>query len=174
MLIAIPYFILIVQYRFWWGEWCPPARYLTPILPLLIPPLAVALARLGNKRFRAVFALLTLCGWAVALSFALDGRLMYNHPLGKSALLEAWGRALGVDLTRLEPSFIMMFLKDFDPLVWVLTQAFLTLAWLASLSLVTLFAFGAPAFGAPSNAQPAALDAQSQIPYNAHHPPQEE
>lgn len=46
---------------------------------------------------------------------------MYNQPLGQSALLVVVGPVIGVDLTRFEPSFIMTFLTDFDPVVWALT-----------------------------------------------------
>jgi hypothetical protein len=35
---------------------------------------------------------------------------MYNHPLGKSSLLDMFSKNIGLDLTALEPSFIMMFL----------------------------------------------------------------
>ncbi|MBI1802406.1 MAG: hypothetical protein HYR71_12345, partial [Chloroflexi bacterium] len=141
-LIALPYFALIVQYRYWWGEWCPPARYLTPILPLMVEPLVMAVARQTHARFRAIFALSSLLGWGVALAFALDGNLMYNHPLGQSRLLLALGGLWSVDLTRFEPSFIMMFLKEVDPAVWVVTQTALTLAWMAALGLAAWVAFG--------------------------------
>jgi thiol-disulfide isomerase/thioredoxin len=140
--ITLPYFILIVQYRYWWGEWCPPARYLAPLLPLLAHPLALALARWRTFRFRSAFGVLAAAGWLVSLSFGLDGRLMYNQPLGQSVLLAAWSRAAGIDLTRLEPSFIAMFLKDFDPLRWTLTQVLLTGGWIAALALVAAYAFG--------------------------------
>ncbi|MBI5879200.1 MAG: hypothetical protein HZB53_16250 [Chloroflexi bacterium] len=144
LIVGAPYFILIVQYRYWWGEWCPPARYLAPLLPVLAHPLALALDRLRTWRFRSVFAGLAALGWLVSLSFAVDGHLMYNHPLGQSALLGAWGAMIGQNLTRLEPSYIMMFLKDFDPLRWAITQALLTVAWLAGLSFVAVAAFGVP------------------------------
>jgi len=142
--VGLPYFILIVQYRYWWGEWCPPARYLAPLLPVLAHPLARAVQGHCGWRFRAAFLLLAVFGWLVSLSFASDGHLMYNHPLGQSALLGAWSNIVGLDLTRLEPSYIMMFLKDFDPVRWTATQIALTLAWLAGLSLVLVFAYGAP------------------------------
>jgi hypothetical protein len=142
LLTTVPYFILIVQYRYWWGEWCPPARYLTPILPLLAGPLALALARIHTVRFRVTFLALGAIGWTVALLFAVDGRLMYNQPLGKSMLLGLLGRRLGTDLTGLEPSYIMMFLKEFDPLRWAADQTVLTIVWLAALGVTACVAFG--------------------------------
>jgi thiol-disulfide isomerase/thioredoxin len=141
-LVALPYFILIVQYRFWWGEWCPPARYLTPILPLLVEPLALAVTRISIARFKIIFTGLTAWGWGVSLMFAANGKLMYNHPLGKSALLETLGHGLGFELTRFEPSFIMMFLRDFDMLMWIETQTVLTILWLAGLTFVAAIALG--------------------------------
>ncbi len=139
--ITLPYFLLVVQYRYWWGEWCPPARYLTPIVPLLAAPLAMSVAHVTTFRFRMIFAALSALGWAVALAFAIDARLMYNHPLGKSSLLVALGSQFNIDLTRLEPSFIMMFLKNFDPLTWIATQTALTVIWLMALSLIAVRAF---------------------------------
>ncbi len=140
--ITLPYFILIVQYRYWWGEWCPPARYLAPLLPLLAHPLALALARWRTIRFRSTFGVLAACGAVVSLSFGLDGHLMYNQPLGQSVLLAAWSHAAGMDLTRMEPSYIAMFLKDFDPVRWTVAQVLLTGVWLVALVLVAAFAFG--------------------------------
>ena len=140
--ITLPYFILVAQYRYWWGEWCPPARYLTPILPLLVGPLALAVARFQTARFTAVFMALTLWGWGVSMLFAVNGKLMYNHPLGQSALLVALSNLSGVDLTRFEPSFIMLFLTNFDPVRWAVTQTALTIAWLLALSSLALVAFG--------------------------------
>jgi hypothetical protein len=133
--------VLVVQYRYWWGEWCPPARYLTPILPLLAAPLALAVANVRRARFRLTFAILCVLGWAVALAFAVDGRLMYNQPLGQSNLLVALGGRIGADLTRFEPSYILMFLRLDDPTAWLVTQALLTLAWLLALGALAWFAF---------------------------------
>ena len=141
LLITLPYFLLVVQYRYWWGEWCPPARYLTPVLPLLAAPLAMAIRQYRTFRFRLAFAVLALLGWGVALAFAWDGRLMYNQPLGKSELLGMLSRSVGMDLTALEPSYIMMFLKDIDPPTWIAAQTLLTLGWIMALCLLGLWAF---------------------------------
>ena len=140
-LITLPYLVLVVQYRYWWGEWCPPARYLTPILPLLAAPLALAVANVRRARFRLTFAILCVLGWAVALAFAVDGRLMYNQPLGQSNLLVALGGRIGADLTRFEPSYILMFLRLDDPTAWLVSQVLLTLAWLLALGALAWFAF---------------------------------
>jgi len=141
LLITLPYFLLVVQYRYWWGEWCPPARYLTPILPLLAAPLAMAILQFRTFRFRLAFTALALLGWGVALAFAWDARLMYNHPLGKSALLGMLSRSAGLDLTALEPSYIMMFLKDIDPAMWIAAQTLLTLGWILALCMLGFWAF---------------------------------
>jgi hypothetical protein len=141
-IIALPYFVLIVQYRYWWGEWCPPARYLTPLLPLLAGPLALAVVHLHMRRFRISFAALMLIGWCVTAMFAVNGHLMFNQPLGHSELLVALKPVLGIDLTAIEPSFMMMFLRDVDPVTWVVNQSLLTVAWLLALSLIGLTAFG--------------------------------
>ncbi len=141
-LITLPYFLLVVQYKYWWGEWCPPARYLTPILPLLTPSLALALQRITRARFRITMAALTLLGWGVGSAFALDGNLMFNHPLGASRLLVALGEKIGTDLTRFEPSYILLFLKLDDPTQWLVTQTVLTLVWLIALGALAWLACG--------------------------------
>lgn len=94
LLVAAPYVALISAYAVWWGEWCPPARYLTPVLPLLALPLARTL-RAGDGRLWGLFGLLLLPSLAVMLAFFTLPELMYNHPTGQSALLLWLGERLG-------------------------------------------------------------------------------
>lgn len=87
-LVILPYFGLIVSYRYWWGEWCPPGRYLLAILPLLALPLARSLAVACDPPVAWRYTLgLALPGWLIMAAFVLHPALMYNHPTGASQLL---------------------------------------------------------------------------------------
>jgi len=88
LLVILPYFGLIVSYRYWWGEWCPPGRYLLAILPLLAWPLSRGLAMAQEQRTARLYTLgLALPGWLIMAAFVLQPALMYNHPTGASQLL---------------------------------------------------------------------------------------
>jgi hypothetical protein len=88
--VTVPYIGLITVYLQWWGEWCPPARYLAPVVPLLAWPLAQGLTALRNSTiYNLLFGFLTAPGWAVMVGMILHPRSMWNHPNGQSNLL-AW------------------------------------------------------------------------------------
>ncbi|MBN2053441.1 hypothetical protein JW905_00880, partial [bacterium] len=36
LLLSGPYLLLIIAFPEWWGGWCPPGRYLAPLLPLFL------------------------------------------------------------------------------------------------------------------------------------------
>src|SRR5262249_22776631 len=105
--VVLPYSVLVANYAVWWGEWCPPARYLVAILPLLAWPLAEAL---GSARWPGVVAGLSaplvLIGWAAMAAFMADPQLMYNQPTGRSELLLRLADQTSVDLTSAIPSFV--------------------------------------------------------------------
>ena len=101
LLIILPYYIIIANYKQWWGEWGPPARYLLSVVPLLAVPLAAALGvALESWRqwqvtvrtwwaevtFWATYALLLFYSLLVSVGFQLDLQLMYNQPTGQSSL----------------------------------------------------------------------------------------
>ncbi|MBV8086851.1 MAG: hypothetical protein JO247_18755 [Chloroflexi bacterium] len=108
--ILVPYFVLVANYRVWWGEWCPPARYLVATLPLLALPLA---SMLGQARWPWVVGALSLplalASWAAMAGFLADPQLMYNQPTGQSQLLFWLADRTGVDLTGAIPSFVAPF-----------------------------------------------------------------
>lgn len=74
-LVAGPYFLIMSDYNQWWGEWCPPARYLMPILPLLALPFALALDEMRSWLARGFYSL------AAVWSFAAAILVMYNPHL---------------------------------------------------------------------------------------------
>lgn len=103
-LATVPVFLFFSSYGQWWGEWCPPARYLVPILPFAAAPAALLLKEMtaGGKVAAGV-----LLGVSVFLmgSFAAAPKLMYNHPSGQSQLFMDMASRWGLDLTTWVPSF---------------------------------------------------------------------
>ncbi len=73
--VAAPYTLIIADYLQWWGEWCPPARYLMPVLPLLAIPLSLAFCELGGRFFKI------FCGAAAVWTFSISALYMYNPHL---------------------------------------------------------------------------------------------
>ena len=105
--IGLPYFLLIINYKQWWGEWCPPARYLAPLIPLLALPMARAIGALRRWPFLIVYAALATISWGIMGAFAATPSLMYNHPVGRSNLLLWLAAHDGPDLTTLAPTFFV-------------------------------------------------------------------
>ncbi|MFL5734679.1 MAG: SMP-30/gluconolactonase/LRE family protein [Chloroflexia bacterium] len=131
-LVALPYFTLIAAFNFWNGLWCPPARYLTTLVPLLAGPLAVSLAALGwSWIYRLLYLLLALPGWAYMALVMTDPRLMFPASQGFfwSWLAQSPDLPFHPNLRRVLPTF-----------AWPdLTRQPLTTGWIiASALLVTL------------------------------------
>lgn len=90
--VILPYVGLIGAYNQWWGEWCPPARYLTPIIPLAAAPLAALWVQDRTRITTVLVALLAVPSVLVMGLFLANPRLMYNHPTGQSQVLAALAR----------------------------------------------------------------------------------
>jgi hypothetical protein len=86
-LVFLPYFVVIANYAQWWGEWCPPARYLTSVLPVLALPFSVSLGYIRSGVYNAIYGVLLLLSLAVTWGFAYQPQWMYNQPNGRSELL---------------------------------------------------------------------------------------
>jgi hypothetical protein len=74
--VGLPYVGLIMSYLLWTGLWGPPARFLTPLLPLLAGPLAVALAA-GSRIYKILYAVLALPGIFLGAIMMYDPRLLW-------------------------------------------------------------------------------------------------
>lgn len=79
-LVFVPYFGVISNYAQWWGEWCPPARYLASVLPLLAMPFAFALDRIRNISYYAIYGLLLLVSLASSAAYLYQPQWMYHQP----------------------------------------------------------------------------------------------
>ena len=104
--VVLPYLALVVTYRVWWGEWNPPARYLTDVVPLAAAPLAWWLGRIRRAVAWPVLAAFAAPGLLVMAGFVADPQRMYNHPDGSSSLFELWQARTGLALTEWVPSFV--------------------------------------------------------------------
>ncbi|MCS6800324.1 MAG: hypothetical protein RMM58_08200 [Chloroflexota bacterium] len=98
LIVTLPYFLLIAAYLQWWGEWGPPARYLTAVVPLAALPLAAA--RPACWWQWGIAALLALPSLTIGVLFVLWPETMYNHPTGHGHL---WLRLADSGLPNLVP-----------------------------------------------------------------------
>ncbi|HEX8229360.1 MAG TPA: hypothetical protein VF826_08610 [Chloroflexia bacterium] len=83
-LVFVPYFGVIANYAQFWGEWCPPARYLASILPLLAMPFAFALDRVRNVGYYAIYTLLLAVSLGAVAGYLYQPQWMYHHPSADS------------------------------------------------------------------------------------------
>ena len=105
--LVVVYFGFIATFSFWFGAFSPPSRMLVPIVPLLVVPLALALARWRSVRFWSCSALLLLLGWGIAHLLMDVPRLRYNLWDGQSLMLLYLSGVWGRSLVPLLPSFVM-------------------------------------------------------------------
>ncbi len=103
--VALPYLALVAFYRVWWGEWGPAARYLAPLAPLAITPLAAWAGQVRRAVAVIVVALLTLPGLAIMAGFLAAPQLLYNQPDGFNALFTNWAASRGEVWPKFFPSF---------------------------------------------------------------------
>ncbi len=130
-MVAVPYLLVVANYRVWWGEWNPPARYLTVLVPLAAAPLAWWMSQLSSSWRWIWFAAFLIPAGLVSATFVWDPQVMYNHPDGTSRLLEVWSQWSHQPLTSLIPSFV--FYSASAP-AERLTFSFAAVAWLCLLS----------------------------------------
>lgn len=116
--VFVPYFLIVANYAQWWGEWCPPARYLASILPLLALPFAYSLSSIKGVVYKGIYALLLALSYLTMWGFIFQPQWMFNQPdaEGKAVLLKYGLRGVldslyipflnGVDATQFFPSFV--------------------------------------------------------------------
>jgi hypothetical protein len=125
--ISIPYAMIILTYKQWWGEWCPAARYWVSLIPFAAVPLAYVLAGPIKRGFMALYLALAGISWAIMAIFMYDPHLMYNHPVGVSHLLQ-W--IAGSDV--LQPLFPTYFRAEWIN-VWltvIYVELVIAIVWL--------------------------------------------
>lgn len=102
--VAVPYTLAVAMYRMWWGGWSAPARFLTPVLPLLalIAAITFAAARSLTAKASIVLSLAASLWLSAIMLIARHGRLAYNDRDG-FALWADWANP-SVDLASGLPS----------------------------------------------------------------------
>lgn len=104
---SILYFLLIANYAQWWGEWCPPARYLAPILPLFALPFAISLNNIKGVIYKGLYGILMLFSLLTMWGFIYQPQWMYNQPIGTAnAKSELFSKGLLALSTTLKMPFI--------------------------------------------------------------------
>jgi hypothetical protein len=111
-IIGLPYFLLVANYAQWWGEWCPPARYLTSVLPMMALPFGVALLKIPSPFYKAIYGVLLAVSLAVMGAFIYQPQWMYNQPTGTSELLS---QGLARAIVQLPPETIAGFPTQLQP-----------------------------------------------------------
>jgi hypothetical protein len=74
-LLSIPYILVFTSFRHWSGGWCPPARFMLPLLPVYALYLTRALDALPQKLAKIVW----LGSLYYGLLYGLISLLPYNH-----------------------------------------------------------------------------------------------
>jgi hypothetical protein len=120
-IVFVPYFVLVANYAQWWGEWCPPARYLASILPLAALPFSLALDTIRNLVYYSMYALLQAASWLSMWGFMYQPKWMYNQPTGQSELfVNGWPKLLtflhlqslgNLNPARFLPSFVVPYFQ---------------------------------------------------------------
>jgi hypothetical protein len=88
--IIAPYYLIVSAYSRWWGEWCPPARYVLPIAPLLVLPLARALTLMRSRLLAGYCGVAVLWAGAISVAFVLNPILSYNWSDPKPCKVLLW------------------------------------------------------------------------------------
>lgn len=125
--IILPYLLLVAAYRAWWGEWCPPARYLAPVTPLATVPLTATLeASARRPGYKALYAL--LAGASIAIMIASLANLSYrtperipilfNLPTGEGSFFLWLESRTGVNLRPFIPALVPWFVEEDQPIPW--------------------------------------------------------
>lgn len=118
--IALPYFLVVANYAQWWGEWCPPARYILSLLPLFALPFAVLLDNFAGAYRLAVgilYGALMLVSGLVVYVFMEQPQRMYNQPItpmaNESNLLALLRHDTSIDLSNALPSFVKPYFANY-------------------------------------------------------------
>jgi hypothetical protein len=86
--IFVPYLGVIANYAQWWGEWCPPARYMVSTLPLLAMPFAMSLHRIDRIAYKGLYAILLVLSLGMMWGFMYQPQWMYHQPDGRNQVFE--------------------------------------------------------------------------------------
>jgi hypothetical protein len=104
-LATVPFWLLTLTYRNWWGGDAPPLRFLLPLLPLWATDIAALLAGLRTATARCAVGLCAAVTLALTVAIPAAPRLGWPLPAGRGGLLLALGEHLGLPLEAWLPAF---------------------------------------------------------------------
>jgi len=130
-LVTLPFWLITLTYRDWWGGDCPPLRYLMPLLPLWALGIAALLDGLRASAARRAIALVAVLSLALTLIIPVAPDYGWALSDGQGGLLAGLGARLGLTLTA---GFPLFHPAINGPGVW--RHAPLILVWAAALLLL--------------------------------------
>lgn len=131
--LSLPYLVLIAAFKNWGGLWCPPGRYLVPLLPLLALPLAHSLRLFGSDRaYRVVFLLFGALGITYVALVSHDLHLIW--PARRGFFWEWLSGRLSrrTDLRDILPAFAWPGDRHPFQTGWLLIAAAAVVLWIRS------------------------------------------
>jgi hypothetical protein len=107
-LATVPFWLVTLTYRIWWGGDAPPLRFLLPLLPLWATAIAALLAGLRTVAARLTVGVCAVATLALTVAIPAAPRLGWPLPDGHGGLLLALGERVGLPLEAWLPAFAPM------------------------------------------------------------------
>ena len=104
-LATVPFWLVTLTYRMWWGGDAPPLRFLLPLLPLWATGIAALLAGLRTAAARLTVSVFAAATLALTVAIPAAPRLGWPLPAGRGGLLLALGEYVGLPLGAWLPAF---------------------------------------------------------------------
>jgi hypothetical protein len=171
--------IATTRFYMWWGGSSAPARFLVPIVPLLAPAMAIAIARLRSAGGRAFVASTILFSVAIAIVAVTSPRerLVYSDPHGAAAIARQYEASAPLErslptfteenwrapLTLLAP-WLLAAIAAASIALWAIRAGVLASAfWIAATALSTFVLIAGMLVGSLSPADRAASVLRGQV-----------
>jgi len=130
-IVTVPYWLVTLTYRNWWGGDAPPLRFLLPVVAFWVAGVAVLLEDARATLTRCVIVLSVV--WTLALSIAVPFAARHGFPVasGHSPLLDVLSGWARLPLAAWMPTFIP---QNVGPGAW--QQAWLVPVWATGLAIL--------------------------------------
>lgn len=103
--LTVPFWLVTLTYRDWWGGDAAPLRYLLPLVPLWSLGIAALLGAARTIATRLTCAALAIITLALSAVIPVAPRLGWPLASGQSPLLQALAQRVGLPLTAWLPTF---------------------------------------------------------------------